>query len=818
MRLACTRKKFKQPLNSAKEDSANKTISVMKLMRSFIKCALFALISVNTGCGNTQKEAPVFDLEQQGFILDWVLMGPFPSEEISTPEEFGAVRSGYNKDFLTGLGGERQAVLYDGVETTITKKNGEKRTVKAKLMGPDLEDPDRPDFKRVINDMHIHDRDYDEAVAYAFCYLYADRPQKLFAHMAVDGSPKVWLNDSLVYANWEDLSKSKDWHYNFDIHVKKGKNRFLIKIDNTEQWFGFRIELYNEEQNKLRIKEKVNSVGFTSVTSGKDEVEVLAHTVPQIEDYQLSATLKLLTLDGKILAKKDILTGSRESISPVNIFYNGPVSVEVAPTINPENSKKELSWIGDYNQSISALYNKYNEAKVQYASFIPSRMQKIYTYVFQYYDRFLSQEEHVPDQNFILNYQFVERLTDALNQGKDLLSHIPDEAVPVLYRVKGYGGMNLEIPAHISIPENYGTSAKEYPLVIELHGSGGFGKDKPHWPKANSRIEMEGEPIIILKPGAPKLSFHLQRNYWDPVYLDNVLAETKNIFDINEERIYLNGASGGGKGTWNWINHSPEHFAASIILVGTEGYPFRAEKIRYLPLWVINGDLDRASYPFLPEVTVNRLRDIGSNVIFTNFAGLRHSVSSGYDKQDLKKWLLAHRNPHKVGGDPLFNMSIKDEGYSNVILKKIPAKTYLGLTEKENPRYPQDNVYRSAMKLYQAYRKPNSAMTEREAQGYTLIYEPDFSSEEGKEILLDAPISEPGENGDLRRKDIKELNVASVYIKCKNDYDDFNKIREKAFANLIKEGYQVTNEAINYMLTISDAKDRYWEACFVLED
>ncbi len=789
----------------------------MKLMRSFIIWTLCALISGNTYT-RTVEGIPVFDVEQQGFLVDWILIGPFPSEKITTPEEFDSVRSGYNEDFLIGLGGERQAILHEGIETTIAKKNGEKRTVKAKLVGPDHDDPNRPDFKRIINDMHILDRDYDEGVAYAFCYLYSDRPQTLFAHMAVDGSPKVWLNDSLVYASWEGFSKSQDWHYNFAIHVKKGKNRFLIKVDNTEQWWGFRIELYNEEHNKLKIKEKVNSVGFTSVKSGNDEVEVFVHTVPQIKNHQISATLKLLTFDGRILATKEIQTGRYESISPTNSFYKGPVYVEVTPTINPNNSEKHISWIGDYNQSISDLSKTYNKAKAQYTSFTPSRMHKLYDGVFQYYDRFLSQKDYIPDQSFILNYTFAERSTSALNRKEDLLSHIPYEAFPVLYKVKGYGGMNLEIPAHISIPKNYGTTDREYPLVIELHGSGGFGKDKPHWPKANSRIEMQGEPIIILQPGAPKLSFHLQRNYWDPVYLDNILIETKDIFEIDKQRIYVNGASGGGKGTWNWINHSPEHFAAAIVLAGTEGFPFRAEKLKNLPLWVINGDLDRASYPFLPEVTVNRLRDIGSDVIFTNFAGLGHNLSSGYDKQDLKKWLLAHRNPHKVGGDPLFNMNIRDEGFSNVILKKIPAKTYIGLTEKENPKYPQDNLYRSAMKLYQAYRKPNSAMTEREAQGYTIIYEPDFTNEEGKEILLNAPISGLGENGDLRIKEIKELSVASVYIKCRDDYDEFNKIKEKVFFNLKKEGYKITNEAINYMLTISDAAYRYWEVCFVLED
>jgi hypothetical protein len=790
-------------------------------MKSYVKFALIGFILFSC----TKKEPPIFNVNQQGYILDWVLIGPFPSYELKNQKQNGATRSGYNRDFLKGLGEEKHAILYDGLVTTIEKKNGEKRTVKAKLVGPALEDPDRPDFKRIINNKHILDRDYDEAVAYAFCYLYSDKPQKLFAHMAVDGSPKVWLNDSLVYAKFEKFSKAKDWYYNFEINVKEGKNRFLIKVDNIEQWWGFRIELYNKKQNKLRIKEKVKSVAFSSIETDNKGIDVLVNTVPQLSNYQIHAKLALSKLNGDTLTTKDIITGRSETISLNNFTYTGPVYLEVSPSQKEGNSTKEVSWVGDYHQSLSSLEKKYRDVKNQYKTFIPGRMQKIYKHVFEYYDDFFSQEDHLPNQSFLLNYQFIKRLTNALHRKKDLLSHIPTEAIPIIFKVKGYGNMDLEMPTHISIPENYGTSTKKFPLSIELHGSGGFGKDKPHWPEAHSRIEMKGEPIIILKPGAPRMSYHLQRNYWDPVYLDSILARAKDIFAVNNERIYLNGASGGGKGTWNWINHSPEYFAAAIVLAGCEGYPFRAEKLKYLPLWIINGDLDRASYPFLPEAAVNRLRNIGSNVIFTNFAGLKHHVSSGYDKKDLKRWLLAHKNPHKIGEDPLVEMNINEEGYSNVKLEKIQAKTHVGLTERENPRYPQDNPYRSAMKLYQAYRKPNSAITEREAQGYTLIYEPDITDEEGKEILLDAPLSNTDKNGDLRKKNIGELKVASIYVKCRDNYDTLNKIKHRAIHQLKeksyfkKNGFKLTNEAYNYMLTISDTPQyRYWKVLFVLNN
>ena len=766
-----------------------------------------------------KNKVPVFNVDKGGMVLDWILMGPFPSDDLNTREAFGANRSGFNEDFFTGLGGENKAILSDGIETTIQKRNGEKRTVKAKRISPEFENPDRPDFNRIINNKtHIHDRDYDEDVAYAFCYLYSEKTQKIYAHMKADGSPKIWLNDTLAFVNWSDFSKSKDWNYNFELNVKKGRNRFLVKIDNTENWWGFGIELYNKEQNEIEINKKSKSFAFKKIETTPEGIHVLINSIPELAGYQIPVKVTVTKFTGEKLTEKEILTGSNETIPAIE-NYDGPIYLEVSPSENNNGQTiKEASWSGNYMTSLWVLKKRYDIVKSQYTSFIPQRIQKIYGHVFRYYDRYFSKEQQIPDLNFVLNYNFVRRLVEALEKRQDLLSHIPEEAIPVSFEVKGYGGLDLESGAQISIPENYAGSGSTFPLVFELGGSGSFGKELPHWPKANSLIGMQGEPIIFVKPFAYQVSKHMQRNYWDPVFLDNVLARIKDIFCVDAERIYVYGGSGGGSGTWNWINHSAEHFAAAIILVGGEGYPFRVEKLKYLPLWVINGDLDLASYPFMPEVTINSLRSFGNDVLYTNFPGLGHSVSPGFDRKDLKKWLLAYRNPHKIGLDPLFNMSINEEGFSKVTLKRIPDKTYLGLTRKENPRYPQDNPFRSAMKLYQAYRKPNSAITEREAQGYTLIYEPDYLKAEGKEILLDAPVGDLGKNGDLRKKDIKGCNVASVYIRCADNAEVLNEIKLRIASQLKADGYKLTGEALNYMLNISGSHDRYWEVCYVLSN
>jgi len=790
----------------------------------FLTVSMLLIIALLSGC--QKNRVPVFDVDKGGMVLDWILMGPFPSDELTTRDESGANRSGFNEDFLTGLGGENKAILYDGVETTIQKKNGETRTVRAKRIGPEFENPNRPDFNKIINNnTRILDRDYDQDVAYAFCYLYSEETQKIYAHMSVDGSHKVWLNDTLVFAQWADWSKSvgKNWMYNFELNVKKGENRFLIKIDNTESWWGFGIELYNKEQNDIEINKTSKSLTFKKIESTPEGIHLLIGTIPELAGYQVPVKVTVTKFTGEKLTEKEILTGSNETIPAIE-NYDGPVYLEISPSGNNTGQTiKDVRWSGDYKVSLSALKKKYDIVKSQYTSFIPQRIQKLYGHVFRYYDRFFSKEQQIPDISFVSNFNFARRLVEALEKRQDLLSHIPTEGIPVSFEVKGYVESDREeICAHVSIPENYAGSGNSFPLVIEMRPYNSFGKEISHLPNANLLIEMQGEPIIAVKPYPPNISSRMQSNYWaqsdwwEPFFLDKVLEQIKDIFSVDAERIYVYGGSGGAARTWDWINHSPEHFAAAIILVGFDGYPFRAEKLKYLPLWVINGDLDLASYPYQPEVTINRLRSFGSDVAYTNFTGLGHSVSPGFDKKDLKEWLLAHRNPHKIGLDPLVNMSINEEGFSKVTLKRIPDKTYLGLTPMENPRYPQDNPFRSAMKIYQAYRKPNSAATEREARGYALIYEKDYSKAEGKEILLDAPVVDLGKNGDLRKKDIKDCNVASVFIKCADNPDKLNEIKLRVASQLMADGYKLTGEVFNYMLNIATWHDRYWEVCFVL--
>ncbi len=75
----------------------------------------------------------------------------------------------------------------------------------------------------------------------------------------------------------------------------------------------------------------------------------------------------------------------------------------------------------------------------------------------------------------------------------------------------------------------------------------------------------------------------------------NSNKETPNI---DEKRLYLTGFSQGGMGTWNYIKHYPNKFAAAAPLSGFFDGPQNTEdaiKLKHVPIWIFNGDSDRGT-------------------------------------------------------------------------------------------------------------------------------------------------------------------------------------------------------------------------------
>jgi dienelactone hydrolase len=192
------------------------------------------------------------------------------------------------------------------------------------------------------------------------------------------------------------------------------------------------------------------------------------------------------------------------------------------------------------------------------------------------------------------------------------------------------------------LPEAYHSdTAKKWPLLLFLHGSGESGYDinkvKTHGPP---KLIEQGKafPFIVVSPQSD-----VPRG-WDVDQLYKLLQQVKKNYRVDAARVYCTGLSMGGFGTWKMAMKYPDEFAAIAPICGG-GDTTDAWKIRNLPVWCFHGALDDV----VPvSGSTNMVKATGRwnpNVRLTIYPDKNHnSWDTTYNTNDsLYNWLLSHR-------------------------------------------------------------------------------------------------------------------------------------------------------------------------------
>jgi beta-glucosidase len=194
---------------------------------------------------------------------------------------------------------------------------------------------------------------------------------------------------------------------------------------------------------------------------------------------------------------------------------------------------------------------------------------------------------------------------------------------------------DTEQPYALYLPPQY-DPAKAYPLVISLHGAGSnhrlnlrrvFGKSNADGETdvEASRYFPEWEDVgyIVASPYARGTMGYQGVAEQDVM---DVLADVKRRFSIDENRIYLTGLSMGGGGTM-WLGLTRPDIWAAIAPVcpappsGTEHFVGNALNI---PVHIHQGDADPAVSAQATRAWVERLKQRGTQVEYTEYPGVGH--------------------------------------------------------------------------------------------------------------------------------------------------------------------------------------------------
>lgn len=229
----------------------------------------------------------------------------------------------------------------------------------------------------------------------------------------------------------------------------------------------------------------------------------------------------------------------------------------------------------------------------------------------------------------------------------------------------------LYVPAHYS-------AAKQYPLVLLLHGSG--ERSQSSATAAQNRSVLLSQqyvqdwiapdvqtswPSFVLVPqvagsnrwvnvASSNGSYTLLRQPSTSLVMAmDIVTTLQDAFpSIDSNRMYITGLSMGGFGVYDAIERWTWLFAAAVPLAGG-GDPSRANLLADLPLWDFHGSADTAAPVSASRQMIAAISNAGGTPCYTEYPGDDHGIWNServYANASLLTWLFSQSKASTTDG------------------------------------------------------------------------------------------------------------------------------------------------------------------------
>lgn len=197
---------------------------------------LAAVCALVVGCEAPLAKAPApsakvlgpYELDTEGFITNWLVVGPFPNPGERPDNE------GFHVDYLENYGGEANHIPFDGME--IAKDDG----TTVKWAQHESTYASRIDFFSVdhLNLGYMQ----DDILAYAACWLECEKDMQLEIRVGSDDGYKLWVDHKLIGEQHVYRAAYQDQE-TYPIKLSRGTHIILIKVDQDYGAFEFMLRV-----------------------------------------------------------------------------------------------------------------------------------------------------------------------------------------------------------------------------------------------------------------------------------------------------------------------------------------------------------------------------------------------------------------------------------------------------------------------------------------------------------------------------------------------------------------------------------------------
>jgi hypothetical protein len=138
-------------------------------------------------------------------------------------------------------------------------------------------------------------------------------------------------------------------------------------------------------------------------------------------------------------------------------------------------------------------------------------------------------------------------------------------------------------------------------------------------------------------------------NDWDSLSVQDAIRLVQLVaqkYNVDENRIYVEGLSVGGRAVWQAVKRAQWLFAAALPMSAINDAWIRKHnqigKAAYVPFWIFQGGSDTYPSPTYTSTLVNDLKKVGGMPKYTNYAGVGHTCwNKAFAEPAFFSWMRA---------------------------------------------------------------------------------------------------------------------------------------------------------------------------------